>query len=419
MIKQISHGLYAFLPNGVKVLNKINSIIRREMEKKNFLEIIMPTIQPADLWKESNRYNSYGKEMLKMQDRHGKDLLYGPTHEEVASFLFKNEITSYKQMPISIYHIQWKFRDEIRPRFGLMRSREFLMLDSYSFATTEEQSQKIYYQHIDTFIAILQSLNLKPILVKTDTGPIGGDFSHELHILSDSGESEIIYDERIEDIINNPDQDQKQMLNMYAKEVDDRNTEEEVNIKTKKSKSIEVGHVFTFGTKYSKSLDVKYLNDQGKEDFPLMGSYGIGVGRLMQAMAEISRDENGIIWPTDEIAPFSFSVVNLSQKNEQCAAINDEICNTASANNENYINIDNANYKDAADYINKIGIPYNIMIRDSLTLSSFMNVVKNYIKDHQNDQITEAIQNIVSKIAKYEIYSQKRHYKHRISYSGN
>jgi prolyl-tRNA synthetase len=321
MIKQVASGLYAFLPLGLKVLRKIENIVREELNAEGFNEILMPTIQPASLWEESGRFGGYGKEMLQMEDRHGVKLLYGPTAEEVVTFLVKNEIKSYKELPLTLYNIQWKFRDEIRPRFALMRAREFLMMDSYSFDKTEEEAIETYNKHYDAYLRIFARIGLTAIPMQADTGEIGGDLSHEFHIIAESGESEIIYEEGLEALIQRIKAGEKfenlkaEIDKFYAATDEKHSEEKSAGLKLIKKRGIEVGHNFYFSTKYSASMNLSVQGADGKLFNPLMGSYGIGVGRLMAAFIEANHDENGIIWHKS-ISPFDVYIVDLTKTEE-------------------------------------------------------------------------------------------------------
>jgi prolyl-tRNA synthetase len=317
MIKQVASGLYALLPMGLKVMRKIENIIREELNREGFHEILMPTIQPAELWKESGRYGGYGAEMLKIKDRHGTELLYGPTAEEVVTLLAK-EIKSYRELPCVLYNIQWKFRDEIRPRFGLMRAREFLMLDSYSFDRTEDEAKITYNKHYDAYLRIFSRMGLTAIPMQADTGEIGGDLSHEFHIIANSGESEIFYEEGLEDLINRIKTGEiignlrEEIGKFYAKTEEKHEESEVKDLKIIKKRGIEVGHNFYFATKYSSAMKMLIQGIDGKTFAPFMGSYGIGVGRLMAAFIEANHDENGIIWHKS-ISPFDLYIADLTK----------------------------------------------------------------------------------------------------------
>ncbi|MFT6106448.1 MAG: prolyl-tRNA synthetase [Rickettsiales bacterium] len=326
MIRQTSSGIYSWLPLGLKVLKKIENIVRDEINESGCLEILMPTIQPAELWVESGRYNDYGKELLKIKDRHNRDLLYGPTNEEVVTDLFRKNITSYKDLPKNFYQIQWKFRDEIRPRFGVMRGREFLMKDGYSFDVDFESAKKSYNLMYETYFRIFKKMGLDAVAVKADTGAIGGDLSHEFHVLADTGESEVYYDKKFDDLRQSPEIDIQAMQNLYAA-ADEMHKPETCPIEPDQIASrrgIEVGHIFHFGDKYSKAMKALISDNNGKGINPQMGSYGIGVSRLVAAIIESSFDERGIIWP-ESVAPFQIALINLKAGDVNCDKICEEI----------------------------------------------------------------------------------------------
>jgi len=319
MIRQTASGIYSWLPLGLKVLRKVEKIIKEEMDKSGALEVLMPTIQPAELWIESGRYEAYGKEMLRIKDRHDRDILYGPTHEEVVTDLFRKNIASYKDLPKNLYQIHWKFRDEIRPRFGLMRGREFLMKDSYSFDLTEEDARKTYDLMYETYFKIFRKMGLKPIALRADTGAIGGDLSHEFHILADVGESAIFYDKKFDELSANQEIDIAQTQKIYAM-ADDLHIPEKCPIPADQlvsRRGIEVGQVFNFGLKYSKAMEASVMGAGGEKIYPNMGSYGIGVSRVVAAAIEANHDENGIIWPA-QISPFDVILINIRVGDEAC-----------------------------------------------------------------------------------------------------
>ena len=319
MIRQTASGIYSWLPLGLKVLRKVEKIIKDEMDKAGALEVLMPTIQPAELWIESGRYEAYGKEMLRIKDRHDRDILYGPTHEEVITDLFRKNISSYKDLPKNLYQIHWKFRDEIRPRFGLMRGREFLMKDSYSFDLNEEDARKTYDLMYETYFKIFRKMGLKPIALRADTGAIGGDLSHEFHILADVGESAIFYDKKFDELSEEQEIDIAQTQQIYAM-ADDLHIPEKCPIPADQlvsKRGIEVGQVFNFGLKYSKAMEASVMGAGGEKIYPNMGSYGIGVSRVVAAAIEANHDENGIIWPA-QIAPFDVILINIRVGDEAC-----------------------------------------------------------------------------------------------------
>ena len=304
MIRQHTSGIYTWLPLGFKVLKNIENIIRNNQDEIGCNEMLMSTIQSSELWKKSGRYKDYGKEMLRITDRHDNDLLYGPTNEEVITDLFSDYVNSYKGLPKYLYHIQWKFRDEIRPRFGVMRGREFLMKDAYSFDLTEEAAYETYKKFFRSYLKTFLDLGLQPIPVKAATGAIGGDLSHEFQILANTGESVLAYDSKLVDS-NLYEKSYEEITTMYS-------ASDEMIDKSKSDviigRGIEVGHIFNFGTKYTKPLECFVLNQDGKRITPYMGSYGIGVSRLTAAIIEAFHDDKGIKWPIN-ISPFKINII--------------------------------------------------------------------------------------------------------------
>jgi prolyl-tRNA synthetase len=319
MIRQLSSGIYNWLPLGWKVLQKVESIVREEMDKAGALEILMPTMQPAELWEESGR-GSYGKETLIAIDRGERKLIYGPTNEEVVTDLFRNNVRSYKDLPINLYHIQWKFRDEIRPRFGVMRGREFLMKDAYSFDLDEKSALESYNNMFRAYLRIFKRMGLKAIPFKADTGAIGGDLSHEFQVIADTGESQIYYDADFEKLFDGDEVDIEKAKAMYAR-ADEMHKPEEAPANVKTARGIEVGHVFYLGDKYSKAMGAAVQTKEGKSEIVKMGCYGIGVSRLVGAIIEASHDAKGIIWP-ESVAPFKVAVINLKQGDAET----DKVC---------------------------------------------------------------------------------------------
>lgn len=339
MIRQTASGIYTWLPLGLRVLKNVEKVIREEMDKSGALEVLMPTIQPAELWQESGRYDAYGKEMLRIKDRHDRDLLYGPTHEEVVTDIFRKNVTSYKDLPKNLYQIHWKFRDEIRPRFGLMRGREFLMKDSYSFDLDAESAKKTYDLMYETYFKIFRRMGLNPMAVRADSGAIGGDMSHEFHLLAETGESTIYYDKKFDD----PNLSFAERKNLYAM-ADEMHVPEKCPIPADQvavKRGIEVGHIFNSALKYSKAMNVSvmgpgspYLGGSSSCDsttmgvqnkiYPNCGCYGIGVSRVVAAAIEANHDANGIIWPK-EIAPFQNIIINLRPGDEACDKICEEL----------------------------------------------------------------------------------------------
>ena len=338
MIRQQSAGIYSWLPLGLKVLNNISNIVREEQNRAGAIEILMPTIQSADLWRESGRYDDYGKEMLRIEDRHGRDMLFGPTNEEMITEIFRSYVKSYKDLPLNMYHIQWKFRDEVRPRFGVMRGREFLMKDAYSFDLDAEASRKAYYRMFVSYLRTFQRLGVKAIPMRADTGPIGGDLSHEFLILADTGESEVFCHSDVMSLKTpdeNVDYDNdtliegivKDWTSNYARtdELHDEALWSEVSDNDKmNARGIEVGHIFNFGAKYSSVMGAKVKGPDGVDHEVHMGSYGIGPSRLVAAIIEASHDDDGIIWP-ESIAPFQVGIINMKAGDEACDKTSNKI----------------------------------------------------------------------------------------------
>ena len=337
MISQQGAGMYAWLPLGYKVLRKVQRIIEEEQNRAGAIELLMPTLQNADLWRESGRYDDYGKEMLRMQDRHERDMLYGPTNEEMITSIFRSYVRSYKDLPLNLYHIQWKFRDEIRPRFGTMSSREFLMKDAYSFDLSKDEAVKAYNRMFVAYLRTYYRMGLVAIPMRAETGPIGGDLSHEFIVLADTGESGVFcHADLVEKPIPAIDTDFMGDLSgivadwtsLYAA-TEDMHDEADFASKVPEDKriaarGIEVGQVFYFGTKYSEPMGATVTGPDGK-DIPVhMGSYGIGLTRIVPAIIEASHDDNGIIWPVS-VAPFEVSLINLKSGDAQCDAANEKL----------------------------------------------------------------------------------------------
>ena len=331
MIRQQAAGSFSWLPLGMRVLDKINAIIREEQNRSGAHEILMPTIQSAELWRESGRYDDYGKEMLRIQDRHERDMLYGPTNEEMVTDIFRAHVKSYKDLPLNLYHIQWKFRDEVRPRFGVMRSREFLMKDAYSFDLDYEGARAAYNRMFVAYLRTFERVGLKSIPMRADTGPIGGDLSHEFITLADTGESAVFCHRDFLDLEvpgENVDFTDDAALaaivqrwtTPYAatEEMHEEDAWNDVpDAERLAARGIEVGHIFHFGDKYSKPMGASVTGPDGKEHFVSMGSYGIGPTRLIAAVIEASHDEAGIIWPSS-IAPFDVALINMKVGDAEC-----------------------------------------------------------------------------------------------------
>jgi prolyl-tRNA synthetase len=330
MIRQSSAGIYSWLPLGHRVLRKIEQIVREEQDNAGCQELLMPTIQPADIWRESGRYDDYGKEMLRIIDRHDREMLYGPTNEELITEIVRSSIRSYRDLPKNLYHIQWKFRDEVRPRFGVMRGREFLMKDSYSFDLDYTGALRAYNKMFVTYLRTYARMGLKAIPMKADTGPIGGDLSHEFIILAQTGESEVFCDRELieRDVLGEGvdlDGDLQPVVDTWTARYaatdemhDAARFETEVPEDRRVSaRGIEVGHIFYFGTKYSAAMGATVANQEGNQVPLEMGSYGIGVSRLVGAIIEACHDDAGIVWP-GPVAPFDVGLINLKVGDAAC-----------------------------------------------------------------------------------------------------
>jgi prolyl-tRNA synthetase len=332
LVRQTAAGIYAWLPLGLKVLKRIERIVRDEQDRAGAVELLMPTLQSADLWRQSGRYDAYGPEMLRIRDRHDRDMLYGPTNEEMITAIFRDGAKSYRDLPRILYHIQWKFRDEVRPRFGVMRGREFLMKDAYSFDLDEGGLRASYEAMFVAYLRTFARLGLTAVPVKAPTGPIGGDLSHEFHILADTGESALFYDSAIEDISREEllaadSSTIARLTGLYAMEEEEHGKVADCPVpadRLRTRRGIEVGHIFAFGTKYSASMGLSVQTREGSQVHPQMGSYGIGVSRLMGAIIEASHDEKGIVWP-DSVAPFQVGLINMRADDGNVTSAADEI----------------------------------------------------------------------------------------------
>ena len=377
MIKQSSAGIYSWLPLGFKVMKKIETIVRDEQNKIGAQEILMPTIQSSEIWKESGRYEDYGEEMLRIKDRQNRELLYGPTNEELVTDIFRSSIKSYKTLPQLLYHIQWKFRDEIRPRFGIMRCREFYMKDAYSFDISDDDALFSYNKFFLSYLKTFERLNLTAIPMAADTGPIGGNLSHEFIILAETGESKIFTDKRIFDLTVEGTKLEKESLHNLRKKyeqfysvTDEKFNKDDFEKQVLDSnrlitKGIEVGHIFYFGDKYSKPMDASVDLPEGKKDFVKMGSYGIGVSRLVGAIIEAKYDEKNEVmkWPIS-VAPYELSIIPMNSKNDNSALdkaikINLEL---EKNNIETIIDDTEENLSSKIKKMNLIGAPYQMII---------------------------------------------------------
>ncbi len=410
MIKQHSAGIYSWLPLGHKVLTKIGNIVREEQNRAGAVEMLMPTIQPAELWRESGRYDDYGKEMLRIKDRGDRELLYGPTNEEMLTDIFRTFVRSYKDLPQNLYHIQWKFRDERRPRFGIMRGREFLMKDNYSFDLDMEGAVRSYNKMFVAYLNTFARMGLKAVPMRADTGPIGGDLSHEFIILADTGESEVFchkdlvdmpapgvgvdFDSDLQGLV-----DQRTALYAATEEMHDVSAFEEQVPEDKRlsARGIEIGHIFCFGDKYSKPMGAKVMGPDGKEHFVQMGSYGIGVSRLVGGIIEASHDDNGIVWPL-AVTPFGAGILNLKTGDEDT----DRVCEDI------YARLGTAGvdplYDDKPDRggvkfsrMDLIGLPYQIIVGPRGLKDGIVEVKDRKTGERQNLTPDEAVNFIVAK----------------------
>ena len=377
MIKQSSAGIYSWLPLGFKVMKKIEQIVREEQNRIGVQEILMPTIQSSEIWKESGRYDDYGEEMLRIKDRQDREMLYGPTNEELVTDIFRASVKSYKSLPQLLYHIQWKFRDEVRPRFGIMRCREFYMKDAYSFDVTDEDAFFSYNKFFLSYLRTFKRLDLTAIPMAADTGPIGGNLSHEFIILAETGESKIFTDKKIFEVNSDNTKVEKKSLeelrekyeNFYAvtdekfdkKEFENKVLEENRLV----TKGIEVGHIFYFGDKYSKPMDASVDLPGGKKDFVKMGSYGVGVSRLVGAIIEAKYDEKNEVmkWPIS-VAPYDVSIIPMIKKNDNAALekannINNEFIKN---NIDAIIDDTDENFSSKIKKMNLIGAPFQVNI---------------------------------------------------------
>jgi len=377
MIKQSSAGIYSWLPLGFKVMKKIEKIVREEQNKIGAQELLMPTIQSSEIWKESGRYEDYGDEMLRIKDRQNREMLYGPTNEELITEIFRSSIKSYKSLPQLLYHIQWKFRDELRPRFGIMRCREFFMKDAYSFDINDEEAFFSYNKFFLSYLRTFKRLSLTAIPMAADTGPIGGNLSHEFIILAETGESKIFTDKRIFDVSSDGFHIERKSLEDLRKKYEKfyavtdekfnkKEFEKEVSEENRLiTKGIEVGHIFYFGDKYSKPLNAAVDFSGGKKDFVKMGSYGIGVSRLVGAIIEAKYDDKEEImkWPLS-VAPYEVAIIPLISKNDNSnlEKANNIYKHLNNKNIDSIIDDTDENFSSKMKKFNLIGVPYQILL---------------------------------------------------------
>ena len=377
MVRQEAAGSYSWLPMGFRVLKKIEQIVREEQNRAGALEVLMPTLQSADLWRKSGRYDDYGKEMLRIKDRQDRDLLYGPTNEEMITDIFRSGIQSYKDMPRNLYHIQWKFRDEVRPRFGVMRGREFLMKDAYSFDVSREAGQHAYNKMFVSYLKTFARLGIKAVPMRADTGPIGGDDSHEFLVLADTGESGVFFDGALHDLDWSKieiDYDNVEavaaMVSEYTSKyaaTDEKHNQTEFEQRVPEGKrlsgrGIEVGHIFFFGDKYSKPLGCEVQGPDGKKITVQSGSYGIGVSRLVGGIIEASHDKDGIIWP-ESVAPFRVGLINLKVGDTEADAACEKIYKALEAKGVEVL-YDDRNQPGGAKFasMDLIGLPWQVIV---------------------------------------------------------
>ena len=410
MIRQNSAGIYTWLPLGHKVLKKIEQIVREEQNKAGAIEMLMPTIQSADLWRETGRYDAYGPEMLRITDRHDREMLYGPTNEDMITDVFRSFVRSYKDLPKMLYHIQWKFRDERRPRFGVMRGREFLMKDTYSFDLTKEDAVRSYNKMFAAYLNTFARLGIKAVPMKADTGPIGGDLSHEFVILAESGESEVFCHKDLVEMAAPGDVDFDgdlshifdERTSLYAATEEMHDAEEFAKIPADKqltARGIEVGHIFYFGDKYSGPMKATVMDSDGKPQTVMMGSYGIGVSRLVGGIIEASHDENGIIWPKS-VTPFGAGVLNLKPGHEESDAVSESIYNKlVEAGIDPLLDDEKGSIGVKFSRMDLIGLPFQIAVGPRGLKDGSVEVKDRATGEKQNMTPDEAVQHIISAYA--------------------
>ncbi|MDG2299978.1 MAG: proline--tRNA ligase [Planktomarina sp.] len=409
MIKQSAAGIYSWLPLGLKVLKNVENIVHEEQEKAGHLAMLMPTIQAADLWRESGRYDDYGEEMLRFKDRHDRDMLFTPTAEELITDIFRSHVKSYKDLPITMYQIQWKFRDERRPRFGVMRGREFYMKDGYNFDLTKKDALHSYNRHLVSYLRTYERMGLQAIPMRADSGPIGGEDTHEFLVLADTGESEVFYDKAVTELtfgdrdidFDNVEQCQSIMEEFTDKYARTDETHDEVTFgqipeeRRQIARGIEVGQIFYFGTKYSEALGALVQDADGQINPVHMGSHGIGVSRLVGAIIEANHDAKGIIWP-EAVTPFHCGIINLKQGDEEA----DRACESI------YLKLNNAGldplYDDREERaggkfatMDLIGLPWRVTVGPRGLKNGVVELTNRRTGESENVSIDEAVKKLL------------------------
>ncbi len=406
MIRQAAAGIYSWLPLGLRVLRKIEQIVREEQDRTGAHEVLMPTLQQAELWRLSGRYDAYGPEMLRITDRHDRDMLYGPTHEEQITDIVRTAVKSYKDLPLNLYQIQWKFRDEVRPRFGVMRGREFLMKDNYSFDLDESAARLSYNKMFVAYLRTFDRLGVRAIPMKADTGPIGGDLSHEFIVLAPTGESAVFYDRAFDGFEipgNDVDYDADlqpivdRWTSLYAATEDMHDPDSgqlPMDDSLISGRGIEVGHIFYFGTKYSEPMGAIVQGSDGEKITVHMGSYGIGVSRLVGAIIEASHDENGIIWPSS-VAPFDVGLINLRGDDAGCIAACDDLYGKLSQAGFDVL-YDDSTERAGAKFarMDLIGLPWQLMIGPRGLASGYVELKNRATGEREELSMDAAIQKL-------------------------
>ncbi|NVK13210.1 MAG: proline--tRNA ligase [Rhodobacteraceae bacterium] len=410
MIKQSSAGIYSWLPLGFKVLKKIESIVHDEQIRAGHIPMLMATMQPADLWRESGRYDDYGQEMLRIKDRHDRDMLFGPTNEEMITDIFRAHVSSYKDLPLTMYQVQWKFRDEIRPRFGVMRGREFYMKDGYNFDLSKEDALHAYNRHLVSYLRTYERMGLQAIPMRADGGPIGGDYTHEFLVLAETGESEVFYDSAVTDLTfgdRDIDYDSVEQCQAVLEEFTSRyartdETHDEALFnqipeeRRRVARGIEVGQIFYFGTKYSESMGATVQGPDGKPVPVHMGSHGIGVSRLLGAIIEASHDDNGIIWP-EGVTPFHCGIVNLKQGDDEADAACNQLYAALSAAGLDPL-YDDRNERAGGKFatMDLIGLPWRITVGPRGLKNGVVELTSRRTGESEELSPEEAVKKVVS-----------------------